>query len=245
MIVEPSWKRIGLSQPLDKRSGQGIGIIILDEITPHVSLRHLKGKIKRVKVHKDFSITCSDVLKEPLTKEVDKYTEHGLKLLSLLAHQPMKFKENMYSGLVQSAHFIFFYASQPERRKKGLEWILQQDWNVKICLNLSVPQERGWMSPTKEDLNVQALQPVLDAGLMVIAAGGNSKVHNNLHPKSFFVIGGFDDSGSSDQRSYKQHPSVSFGLNGDGHWRPDLLAPYTYLPLPSLTSGGLDYFGGT
>jgi serine protease AprX len=112
-------------------------------------------------------------------------------------------------------------------------------------LNLQVPQERGWISPTKQDPNVQSLQPVLDAGVLVVAAGGNSRAHNNLHPKSYFVIGGYNDKGTSNERNYALHPSVASGLNGDGHWRPDLIAPYTYLPLPGLSGKGIDYFAGT
>lgn len=245
VIVEPTWKRIGLPNPLEENSGQGIGIIILDEIVPHVSLRHLKGRVKRVKVHKDLSITCLDVFSEPLTEEVTKYTEHGLMVLSLLAHQPMNFRDNLYTGLAPSANFIFLPTSKPDRIKAGLEWILDQGWNTKILLNLLVPQERGWMSPTYQDPYVQAIQPALDAGLLVVAAGGNSKAHNNLHPKSFFVVSGFNDKGSSDQSQYDLHPTVPCGVNGDGHWRPDILAPFTYLPLPSLRGQGLDYFAGT
>lgn len=247
MIAEPAWKRIGLSQPPDENSGQGIGIIILDYgIVPHVSLHHLKGKVKQVKVNKELIVTCSDVFDEPLTAEVTRDTSHELMVLSLLAHPPFEFKGNLYTGLVPSANFIFLSTSKPDRIKTGLEWILNQNWNVKIFLNLFVPQEKGWMSPTNQDPYVQAIQPALDAGLLVVAAGGNSRALNNLHPRKFLVVGGFNDKGSSVQSQYEVHPSASFGINGDGHWRPDLLAPYSYVPLPSLAGQeGLDYFGGT
>ncbi|KPC76886.1 hypothetical protein ADL26_04460 [Thermoactinomyces vulgaris] len=245
MIVEPTWKRIGLREPLEENSGKGIGIIILDYIVPHISLHHLKGRVKQVKVHKDLTITCSDVFEEPLTEKVTRDTEHGLMVLSLLAHQSLEFKGNLYSGLAPSANFIFLPTSKPDRIKAGLEWILDQDWNARILLNLWVPQPFGWMSPTNQDIDVQAMQPALDAGLLVVAAGGNSKALNNLHPNSFFVVGGFNDKGVNEKSRYEQHPSASYGLNGDGYWRPDLLAPYTYLPLPSLTGEGLNYFGGT
>lgn len=245
LIVEPTWKRIGLTQPLPGNSGQGIGIIILDDIFPHVSLRHLKGSVKKVEVHKDYTITCSDVFDEPLTEKVTKYSRHGKMVLHLLAHQLLESNGNLYLGLAPEANFIFLPTTNTDRLKVGLEWILNQDWNARILLNLWVPNTFGWMSPTNENPDVKAIQAALDSGLLVVTAGGNSRAHNNLHPKSYFVVGGFDDKGSSDQRGYKQHPSVSYGLNGDGHWRPDLLAPYTYLPLPSLTGEGFDYFGGT
>ncbi|MDQ0416481.1 hypothetical protein J2Z48_000645 [Croceifilum oryzae] len=130
------------------------------------------------------------------------------------------------------ANFMFLPTTEPDRMRVGLEWILCHDGNPKILLSLLVPQERGWVSPTREDPYMKALQPALDADLLVISAGGNSRAHNNLHPTSHFVIGGFDDKGSSDKSGYDEHPSASHGFNGDGYWRPDLLAPYTYLPVP-------------
>ncbi|MCH5586070.1 hypothetical protein MK805_14100 [Shimazuella sp. AN120528] len=245
MLVEPVWKRIGLLKPPDEDSGRGIGIIIFDEIVSHSSIQHLDGRLVQVNVDNDLNVHCLDVLQEPPVKKVKRHLEHGLMILNLLAHQPFEYDNQLYTGLAPSAYFIYFYEEEPKKRKIGLQWILQQDWNVKICLNLLVPQERGWMSPTEQDPNVQAMQPILDAGVLVIAAGGNSRVHNNLHPKKYFVIGGYNDKGLSDSKNYAIHPSVSTGLNGDGHWRPDLLAPYTYLPLPSLTGQGLDFFAGT
>ncbi|WP_044642204.1 S8 family serine peptidase [Risungbinella massiliensis] len=246
MVVEPTWKRIGLTDKLSEDSGKGIGIIILDGALSHVSLSHLKGRAKLIKVRKDMTISCTDLFEEPLTEEVEK-EEHGLMVLSLLAHQPMEYRGMEYAGLAPSANYIFLSSYIPERRKKGLEWILQQDWGfpLKICLNLLVPQERGWMSPTHLDPYVQALQPAVDAGLLVIAAGGNSRAHNNLHPKQYFTVSGYNDKGFSELNNYEVHPAVASGVNSDGHWRPDILAPYTYLPLPSLERDGVDYFSAT
>jgi serine protease AprX len=243
--IEPNWKRIGLSKPLGEHSGSGIGIIILDDVIPHESLYHLKNRVKRINVNKYNTIICSNLFDSPVVKEISKYAEHGLMLLHLLTHQPMVRKDYRFEGLAPSSHYIFLPTYEPDQIKAGLEWILKQDWNIRIVLNLIGPQERGFMSPTNEDPYVQAFQPALDAGLLVIAAGGNSMAHNNLLPKKFFVVGGFNDKGSSNSSRYETHPTASYGLNGDGHYRPDILAPYTYLPTPSINGQGFKYFGGT
>jgi serine protease AprX len=244
--MEPTWKRIGLLEPPEDNSGQEVCMVILDDIIPHHTISHLKGRVKKVRVHKDLTVTCNDIFQEPFVSEVDDYLNHGLMVLNLLAHKPLEDSQaNVHKGLSPSANFVFLPASNPERIKVGLIWILKQNWNLKIVLNLFVPQEYGWMSPASEDPYVQALQPAIDAGLLVIAAGGNSKVHNNLHPNRFFVVSGYNDKGSNDPKNYEQHPAAACGLNAEGYWRPDILSPYTYLPLPSLTGTGFDYFGGT
>ncbi|SHF34552.1 serine protease AprX [Seinonella peptonophila] len=243
--VESTWQRIGLSQPLGEASGQDVGIIILDDIVPHTCISHLKGRVKRIEVDKEMTVTCQDIFEEPFVEKVSRYSEHGLMVLSLLAHAPFKWRGNTHCGLAPSANFVFLPTTKPKRIEAGLKWILKQSWDTKILLNLLIPQERGWMSPTERDPYVQAIQPALDAELLVIAAGGNSRVHNNLHPKKFFVAGGFNDKGERNFSDYELHPSASSGLNGDGHWRPDILAPYTYLPVPSFKEKGIDYFAGT
>ncbi|MBD1373401.1 S8 family serine peptidase [Hazenella sp. IB182357] len=246
MKVEPTWKRIGLAEPLPEASGLGISIIILDDIIPHVSLGHLKGSVKQVEVDKDLNITCDEVFDAPLTDKVNQHTTaHGVMTLHLLVHESFAYLGERYTGLARSADFIFLPTSKPSRIKAGLEWILDQDWNAKIVLNLKGQLERGFVVPSADDPYVEALSPAMDSGLLIVTAGGNSKANNNLHSNQFWVIGGFNDKGMYDSTQYEQHPSVSQGLNGDGYFRPDILAPYTYIPLPHLSGAGLDYFDGT
>lgn len=188
------------------------------------------------------------MLDQPLIQNIKRSEQHGLMVLNLLAHQPVTIKGETYTGLAPAANFIFLETNQPDRLKVGIDWILKQSWNTRILLNLAIPDGEGWMFPMEEDPDVKALQPAIDTGLLIVAAGGNSKVHNRLHANQFFTIGGFNDKGSRKSERYEPHPSVPFGYNSDGYWRPDLLAPYTYLPLPNLVgkkSAELDFFAGT
>ncbi|MBD1371896.1 S8/S53 family peptidase [Hazenella sp. IB182357] len=167
-------------------------------------------------------------------------------VLNLLAHKRFEYQGKPYTGLARSASFIFLPTTKPDRIKVGLKWILDQNWKPQLVLNLIVPQGKGLMTPTNQDPYTQALEPAIEAGLLVVSAGGNSKALCNLHPNSFFTIGGLNDKGSHDSSQYEPHPSVPYGLNGGGYFRPDLLAPYTYIPFPHFKEREeLNYFGGT
>jgi serine protease AprX len=128
----------------------------------------------------------------------------------------------------------------------------KDEWNIRIVLNLLVPNtsEIGSMKKTKNDPWVKVFNASIEAGLLVIAANGNSKAHNNLHPLQFFAIGGYEDCGTSDPSFHKPHPSVPVGWNADGYLRPDILAPFTWLPVPCVNKENhsdisFSFFGGS
>ncbi|MBD1373414.1 S8/S53 family peptidase [Hazenella sp. IB182357] len=246
-MIDSNWERVGLVEAPNAESGKNIGIVILDNIVSHPSISHLENRVKRVRVAHDYSITCSNVTEEPFKINLKEHKKHGLMILNLLSHKPFDLNEKYYVGLASASTFIFLpTSSEPEKTKLGLEWILDQDWNIRILLNLRVPEAEGWMSPNADHPHFQALAPALTKDILIVSAGGNSKAHNNLHPIEYFTISGFNDHGLHQVENYEQHPSVPFGMNSEGYYRPDLLAPYTYLPLPSLLGRKkLDYFGGT
>ncbi|GAB2564835.1 S8 family serine peptidase [Gracilibacillus alcaliphilus] len=250
--IEPTWKRLGFpAPPATKTSYNEIGIIIIDDIAYHPAIHHLTQQVKQVKVNQHLEVSCLDIMPAD-SKEASAKTEHGLMVLQLLAHQPITVNSHYHVGLIPSAQFIFLSEFEPQKIKVALQWILQykQEWNIRILLNLMVPNtaEIGTIKPTSQDPFVQALSPAAASDLLVVAANGNSKAHNNLHPADFFTIGGYDDKGTV-QGADQPYPAMPAGLNGDGHFRPDILAPCTYLPVPYLEQKSsermLSYFGGT
>ncbi|MCA1319572.1 S8 family peptidase [Bacillus tianshenii] len=252
-VVEPTWMRLGFPEAPDlMESGKGIGIVILDDIIPHELVQHLGDRLMRVKVAEDFRVTCENINRmEP--QPMNAAVEHGMMTLQLLSHMPNQLTRHSHIGLVPAATFIMLAEYEPEKIEAGLKWILekQEKWNIQILLNLLVPntREMGTMKPTSKDLLVLAMQPALQAGLLVIAANGNTRVHNNLHPADFLVVGGYDDNGYSNPSLHNAHPAVPWGLNADGDLRPDILAPFSFLPVPyceeNASNRVFSYFGGS
>lgn len=251
--IEPSWKRLGFVAPPDRStSGKGIGIIILDDIVPNKLIAHLGKRVKQVKVRDDSKVLCidlADLASQPLMGA----GLHGMMILQLLAHLPLTVQDKRHVGISPAAHFIFISEVDPAKIEVALKWVLQKqvDWNIKILLNTVVPstQEIGAMRRSSDNSFVQALHIASESGILIISANGNSKVHNNLHPAHFFTVGGYDDDGLTDISKHKEHPASPWGVDGDGFIRPDILAPFTYLPLPYCESQKskqvLSFFGGS
>src|SRR5690625_3118479 len=139
--IDSTWSRLGLrAAPDPTTSGKGIGIIILDEVISHSSITHLDDRIKKITVHDDLTGSCIDITAEK-PKEICRNTEHGMKVIQLLAHQPFENSGTVHVGLAPAATFIFLAELEPEKIAKGLAWILQRqdEWNIRVLLNLLVP----------------------------------------------------------------------------------------------------------
>ncbi|WP_148709097.1 S8/S53 family peptidase [Falsibacillus albus] len=241
---EPSWARLGFPEPPDPvTSGEGVGIVILDKLDNPQHFRHLGSRLNKISVNDDLSVSCSTFCYDhsPLTE-----FGHGDCVLQLLAQRPFEFQGKVHVGISPAATFYLLDETDPLKIKKGLEWVVQKknEWNIKIVLNLSVPSPLTLFQPSFSDPLSQALLPVIESDLLVVAANGNSKAHINLHPIEFFTVGGFDDHGSHDPENYRDHPVVPFGLNGDGHFRPDVSAPFDQLPV-AMMEEELVYFSGS
>lgn len=263
-LADPLWMRLGFDTPPDEtQAGKGIGIVITDTVINHPFIKHLGGRLKSVTVNKDMSVDCRDIVNE-VPQEKAPYpnnAEHGMVSLFLLSHMPFELEGKKYVGLVPQATFIMIENHDPVLLKKGMEWIVErrEKWNIKIIINFQVVGGELSIRPTSMEPIAQAMMPAVKAGLLVVTANGNSPVINNNSPIEFFAAGGYDDGGLKGNTN-KTHPLSSWGTNGDGHLRPDILAPFTYLPAPyydcnktdlytpsnsSKTDKMISYFGGT
>ncbi|AIQ53968.1 hypothetical protein R70331_22155 [Paenibacillus sp. FSL R7-0331] len=136
---------------------------------------------------------------------------------------------------------------------RGIDYILERsrEWNIKIMLSM------GWhalddvtlLKNTSRNQTVQALAPALKHGILVICANGNSSSINIMPPSEFLAVGGYNDHGFAKAELHSPHPDEPYGRNGDGHFRPDILAPRVYLPVPYCETfeqpEALSYFWGT
>lgn len=256
---DPTWLRLGFPEAPDaKTSGENVGIVIIDTLKAHQSIQHLKKRLIYITIHDDFTIEVRTPAFEEPQRIKDFDDEHGLLSLLSLAHQPYEINGKLYTGLAPAATFLVlnhgaFRVGEGERLKKGINWILerQEKWNIKIVLSM------GWhaldnpnlLKNTQCNSTVKALTPVLDKDILVICANGNSRITNILPPVDYLVVGGYNDRGSADIKKHVPHTDESWGFNGDGHMRPDVLGPRTYLPVPINTGKNskksFAYFGGT
>jgi serine protease AprX len=264
-LADPLWMRLGFDTPPDETvAGEGIGIVMTDTVINHPIIKHLGERLKRVTVNNDMSVECRDVVNEE-PQEKAPYpdnAEHGMVSLFLLSHMPFELEGKKYVGLVPRATFIMIENHNPVQLKKGMEWIIErrEKWNIKIVINFLVVGGDMSIRPTSKEPIAQAMMRAVEAGVLVVTANGNSPALNNNSPIEFFAAGGYDDRGLKGI-TRKSHPLSSWGPNGDGHLRPDILAPFTYLPAPyydcqqtdlytpysapSKTEKMLSYFGGT
>ena len=259
LFIEPTWKRLGFSDIPDlDRSGKDVGIVILDMIRPHSKIRHLNKRLKYIIVNDDFSITSREPALEKPEDFSTSYGEHGLMSLLLLSHLPFEYNGQVHTGIAPAANFIVlnhgaFREGEEERLKKGINWILQRksEWNIKLilCTGWNVLEPGGWIENTANKPVVKGLRAAVEAGLLVVASNGNTRFLNELPPVEYFAVGGYLDRGASDFSSHEPFPDEPWGRNGDGHVRPDILAPRLYLPVPycekEVSSSTVSFFAGT
>ncbi len=91
----------------------------------------------------------------------------------------------------------------------------------------------------------------MQQNIPIIAANGNSTTLNELPPAAYMSVGGYLDRGKADPVHHSAHPDEPWGLNGDGHLRPDILAPRLHLQIPFVDHDNedgnehLSFFSGT
>lgn len=257
-LNEPTWSRLGFAYPPEKDAGKDIGIVIIDTIRPHASIRHLGARIKYIQVDYDLSVECREIAFEEPSAEDGGKGEHGLMAVLALSHEPFEVEDIEYTSLSPASNFIVldhiaFKEGEGERLQRGIDYILErrEEWNIRIILSM------GWhaldnsvlLKNTCENSTVQALDSAVKSGILVICANGNSRIDNIMPPIEYLVVGGYNDHGSANLDKHAPYPDEPWGRNSDGHIRPDVLAPRLYLPIPYCEvleePSKLSYFSGT
>ncbi|OKP94382.1 hypothetical protein A3849_29380 [Paenibacillus sp. P46E] len=134
-----------------------------------------------------------------------------------------------------------------------MDWIMEQQtgWNIKVilCMGWHALDNVVLLKNTIENSTVQALDSAVQKGILVICSNGNSRLGNIMPPIDYLAVGGYNDRGKKDRNEHVPYPDEPFGRNGDGHYRPDLLAPRVSLTIPYCESmeniGVVSYYEGT
>ena len=256
---EPNWLRLGFPDaPEPNSSGHNIGIVIIDTLKPHQSIQHLKERLIYITVHDDLSIKVQMPAFEEPAEINDFEDEHGLLTVLSLAHQSCEINGKLHTGISPAATFLVlnhgaFREGEGERLQKGINWLLekQEQWNLKIVLSM------GWhaldnpqlLKNTRFNSTVKALAPVLERDILVVCSNGNTRTGIIRPPVEYLAVGSYNDRGFADIKRHVPHSDEPWGLNGDGHIRPDILGPRTYLPVPihieESSIGTIVFHGGS
>ncbi|WP_406697006.1 S8 family serine peptidase [Singulisphaera sp. Ch08] len=256
-MPDPVWKRLGLAEPPTLESGRGVGVVILDDAELHPALRHLGNRLKHVTVDTCGNVTLVEPLSREKIRELDRVDDsHGVPSLLQMAAAPFQVRDASYIGLAPGAtYFVVPYDGRDEwRMNRALEWVVENraHWNIRVILNagwqIASPTDPRWdglIKNTREYPVPRALKRASEAGILVVAANGNTTTINLLPPADYLAVGAYHDSGRADPKFHRENLDEPWGRNADGHLRPDLLAPKYHVPNHVDSHGELGDFGGT
>lgn len=257
---DPVWKRLGLPESPTPDSGRGVGVVLLDDAGLHPALRPLGGRLKHVVVDPGMNVSLIEPLRDDKPGGDGEYT-HGVRALLQMAASPFRVGDQTHCGVAPGAtYFVVPYRAgrrDDTRLDRAVAWVVENRvrWNIRVILletwfedpppTPQDPARDGLIRNTKEYPTVRALEPAVKAGVLVVTGNGNTGTLNNGPPAEYLAVGAYHDSGRAARESHRENPDEPWGRNGDGHARPDVLAPKYFVPNHRTPGGEIQYFGGT
>ncbi|MFN8529604.1 MAG: S8 family serine peptidase [Anaerolineae bacterium] len=168
------------------------------------------------------------------------YCWHG-QMTSVIACGDGRTSGGLYRGIASDASLVLIKVSTEKRQIKepdilrGLKWLIanHRRFDVRI-VNISVGGD--FPSSDPDHPLFRAVRTLVDEGVMVVVAGGNSPLYPLVPPNSApeaIAIGGYDDDNSRDVNRWRLFTN-SFGTAFDGSPKPDVLAPAMWIAAPIL-----------
>jgi len=167
---------------------------------------------------------------------------HGM-MTSVVAAGNGFLSGGLYRGIASEANTVLVKVGMSSRVRhsdlaRGIRWVIrhQKEFNIRI-VNISAGGDFE-ASYLTDELS-QAAEDASRAGLLVIAAAGNSG-HMANHPvlppasaPSVIAVGGLDDKNNLDFSDNEMYRS-SYGPTIDGLQKPELIAPGIWIAAPIL-----------
>ncbi|MBI1748161.1 MAG: S8 family serine peptidase [Acidobacteria bacterium] len=165
---------------------------------------------------------------------------HGM-MTSVCAAGNGYLSNGLYKGLASDATVVLIKVADDRGRVAehnlllGLEWVLtHRDLYDIDLVNISVGGDRE--IPHEESLINRAVEQLLERGVVVVVAAGNTGTQRIVPPAStpdVITVGGLDDKNSLHRQDHTLYWS-SFGPTVDGVAKPEIIAPAIWIPLPIL-----------
>ena len=167
---------------------------------------------------------------------------HGM-MTSVVAAGNGFLSGGLYRGIASEADTVLVKVGMSSRVRhsdlaRGIRWVIRhrEEFNIRI-INISAGGDFE-ASYLTDDLS-QAAEEATRAGMLVIAAAGNSG-HMTNHPvlppasaPSVIAVGGLDDKNNLDFSDNAMYRS-SYGPTIDGLQKPELIAPGIWIAAPIL-----------
>lgn len=151
-----------------------------------------------------------------------------------------RLSNGVYRGLAHEAQLVL--AKVSERGKiddasieRGLLWVIEnrERYDIKV-LNISLGGDSD-LGLADSSIN-QVVEQLVDSGVVVIVAAGNSDSSHSIPPASSpsaITVGGYTDQNQFDRSEFGLYHS-SFGATSDGLIKPEVIAPAMYIAAPIL-----------
>ena len=167
---------------------------------------------------------------------------HGM-MTSVVAAGNGFLSNGLYRGIASEANVVLIkigVASRVRHRDiaRGLQWVIRnrERYNIRV-VNISAGGD--YEATYLNDELSQAAEDATRAGLVVVAAAGNSG-HQSNHPvlppasaPSVITVGGLDDKNNLDFDDNHMYRS-SYGPTIDGLQKPEVIAPGIWIAAPIL-----------
>ncbi|MBI3928139.1 MAG: S8 family peptidase [Armatimonadetes bacterium] len=222
-------------------TGAGQTIAVIDSgIYPHPDLN---GKVTG----------WVDLSRENRKRPADPFG-HGTHVAGVLAGSGEK-SAGKVKGVAPDAKLVGIRITTVAEAIKGLQWVIEnrEKYNINV-VNLSLGDFAS--KSYKDDPWSQAVQKAIEAGLVVVVAGGNEGPDPKtistpgIHPQAI-TVGAYDDKGTPATDDDSVASFSSRGPTVDGLIKPDILAPGvrvfgtlspgSNLDVPDLPHIGKDY----
>jgi serine protease AprX len=233
-ILTPTPQRVPVNA---QYTGRGVTVAFLDSgFYPHPDLVR---PTNRIVAYTD--ATAPAPSERPSFGKIQATSWHGL-MVSAIGIGNGWMSEGRYRGIAPRARAVLVKTGNRRSRSiterdigRALKWVIAQraTYDIKI-VNISLGGDH--VSTGRLTELDERVEEATAAGLLVVAAGGNSGSRGMLPPASApsaLTVGGLDDRNSLSPTNWRLYWS-SYGAGAHGVAKPDVIAPAIWLAAPML-----------
>ncbi len=148
--------------------------------------------------------------------------------------------DGIYRGLAHESQLVLVKISDrghidDASIEEGLRWVIENRarYGIRI-LNISLGGDSD--NGLAESSINQLVEELVDSGVVVTVAAGNSDSTRSIPPASSpsaITVGGYTDQNQFNESEFDLYHS-SFGATADGHVKPEIIAPAMHIAAPIL-----------